>query len=95
MYAHEYIYFFTKYEYFMYFLVNRFFAGSGPVHILGFAGSMTGPVPITLLRSDESKFLFIAVAPYGLIFQRESGKPLSVADVLYAMLSEPDHSSNW
>ena len=48
--------FFTKYEYFMYFLVSRFFtrffAGSGPVsgpvHILGFAGSMTGPVPITL-----------------------------------------------
>jgi len=47
-----YICFFTKYEYFMYFLVSRFFtrffAGSGPVHILGFAGSMTGPVPITL-----------------------------------------------
>ena len=45
--------FFTKYEYFMYFLVSqfltRFFAGSGPVHILGFVGSMTGPVPITLL----------------------------------------------
>ena len=44
--------FFTKYEYFMNFLVSRFFtqffAGSGPVHILGFAGSMTGPVPITL-----------------------------------------------
>ena len=53
MYAHEYICFFTKYEYFMYFLVSRFFtrffAGSGPVHILGFAGLMTGPVPITLL----------------------------------------------
>ena len=57
MYAHEYICFFTKYEYFMYFLVSRFFtrffAGSGPVsgpvHILGFIGSMTGPVPITLL----------------------------------------------
>ena len=52
MYAHEYICFFTKYEYFMYFLVSRFFtrffSGSGPVHILGFAGSMTGPVPITL-----------------------------------------------
>ena len=48
MYAHEYICFFTKYEYFMYFLVSRFFAGSGPVHILGFAGLMTGPVPITL-----------------------------------------------
>ena len=34
----------------MYFLVNqlftRFFASSGPVHILGFAGSMTGPVLI-------------------------------------------------
>ena len=48
--------FFTKYEYFMYFLVNRFFtrffAGSGPVHILGFAGSMTGPVPITLDETD-------------------------------------------
>ena len=45
--------FLTKYEYFMYFLVSRFFtrffAGSGPVHILGFAGSMTGPVPITLV----------------------------------------------
>ena len=59
MYAHEYICCFTKYEYFMYFLVSRFFtrffAGSGPVsgsvHILGFAGSMTGPVPITLLLS--------------------------------------------
>ena len=53
MYAHEYICFLTKYEYFMYFLVIRFFtwffAGSGPVHILGFAGSMTGLVPITLL----------------------------------------------
>ena len=52
MYAHEYICFFTKYEYFMYFLVSRFFtrffAGSDPVHILGFAGSMTGPVLITL-----------------------------------------------
>ena len=56
MYAHEYICFFTKYEYFMYFLVSqfftRFFSGSGPVsdpvHILGFAGSMTGPVLITL-----------------------------------------------
>ena len=51
--------FFTKYEYFMYFLVSRFFtwffAGSGPVsgpvHILGFAGSMTGLVPITLVLS--------------------------------------------
>ena len=45
--------FFTKYEYFMYFLVSRFFtwffAGSGLVHILGFAGLMTGPVPITLI----------------------------------------------
>ena len=45
--------FFTKYEYFMYFLVNWFFtqvfAGSGPVHILGFAGLMTGSVPITLV----------------------------------------------
>ena len=53
MYAHEYIGFFTKYEYFMYFLVSRFstrfFAGSGPVHILGFVGSMTGQVPITLV----------------------------------------------
>ena len=53
MYAHEYICFFTKYEYFMYFLVSRFFtrffAGSGLVHILGFVGSMTGPVSITLL----------------------------------------------
>ena len=49
MYAHEYICFFTKYEYFMYFLVSRFFTGSGPVHILGFTGSMIGPVPITLL----------------------------------------------
>ena len=56
MYAHEYICFFTKYEYFMYFLVSRFFtrffAGSGSifgsVHILGFAGLMTGSVPITL-----------------------------------------------
>ena len=50
MYAHEYICFFTKYEYFMYFLVSqfftRFFAGSGPVHILGFVGSMTGPIHI-------------------------------------------------
>ena len=40
--------FFTKYEYFMYFLVSWFFtwvfAGSGPIHILGFADSMTGPV---------------------------------------------------
>ena len=49
--------FFTKYEYFMYFLVSRFFtrffAGSGPVHILGFAGSMTGPVPITLVQSQN------------------------------------------
>ena len=39
MYAHEYICFFTKYEYFMYFLVSRFFtrffAGSGLVHIFG------------------------------------------------------------
>ena len=41
--------FFTKYEYFMYFLVSWFFADSGPVHILGFADSMTGPVPITLV----------------------------------------------
>ena len=53
MYAHEYICFFTKYEYFMYFLVSRFFVGSGPVHILGFAGSMTGPVPITLVQSQN------------------------------------------
>ena len=47
--------FLTKYEYFMYFLVSRFFtwffADSGPVHILGFAGSMTGTVPITLADS--------------------------------------------
>ena len=47
--------FFTKYEYFMYFLVSRFFtrffAGSDPVHILGFVGSMTGPVPITLFQT--------------------------------------------
>ena len=54
MYAHEYICFFTKYEYFMYILVSlfftRFFASFGPVHILGFAGSMTIPVPITLLQ---------------------------------------------
>ena len=28
MYAHEYICFFTKYEYFMYFLVNQFFTGT-------------------------------------------------------------------
>ena len=53
MYAHEYICFFTKYEYFMYFLVNRFFTqffvGSSPIHILGFVGSMTGSVPITLV----------------------------------------------
>ena len=56
MYAHELICFFTKYEYFMYFLVNRFFTrffvSSGPVsvpvHILGFTGSMIGRVPITL-----------------------------------------------
>ena len=75
MYAHEMmnIYMFlTKYEYFMYFLVSRFFtrifadsgpvhilgfAGSmiGPVHILGFVGSMTGPIPITLVETN-SKF---------------------------------------
>ena len=40
--------FFTKYEYFMYFLVSRFFASSGLVHILGFVGLMTGPVLKTL-----------------------------------------------
>ena len=45
--------FFTKYEYFMYFLVSRFFVGSGSVHILGFAGSMTGPVLITLYWLDR------------------------------------------
>ena len=55
MYAHESICFFTEYEYFMYFLVSRvftqFFANSGSVHILGFVGSMTGPVSITLVRA--------------------------------------------
>ena len=63
MYAHEYICFFTKYEYFMYFLIrqffNWFFVGfspvSGLVHILGFASSMTGPVPITLVRMHVKK----------------------------------------
>ena len=49
--------FFTKYEYFMYFLVSRFFtrffASSGPVHILCFAGSMIGPVPITLCITHQ------------------------------------------
>ena len=66
MYAHEYIYvFFTKYEYFMYFFVYRFFSryfsGSGPVHILGSTGSMTSPVLITLVRSayyEETKVQF-------------------------------------
>ena len=42
--------FFTKYEYFMYFLVSwfftRVFTSSGPVHILGFTDSMTGLVHI-------------------------------------------------
>ena len=51
--------FFTKYEYFMYFLVSQFFAGSGPVHILGLIGSMTGPVPITLVRVIISKTLYM------------------------------------
>ena len=52
MYAHEYICFLQNMN-IMYLLVSwfftRFFAGSGPVHILGFAGSMTGLVPITLV----------------------------------------------
>jgi hypothetical protein len=38
--AHEYICCFSKFEYFMYFLVDQFFgpfsfSGSGPVHIFG------------------------------------------------------------
>jgi hypothetical protein len=33
--AHEYICFFSKLEYFMYFLVDRFFSSSSPVHIFG------------------------------------------------------------
>jgi hypothetical protein len=37
--AHEYIFFFSKFEYFMYFLVDRFFGpvffGSDLVHIFG------------------------------------------------------------
>ena len=56
--------FFTKYEYFMYFLVSqfftRFFAGSGPVHILGFAGSMTGLVLITLIEIVVDRFTQMA-----------------------------------
>ena len=50
--------FFTKYEYFMYFLVSwfftPFFAGSSPVHILGFVGS----VLITLHHTDSTMPIF-------------------------------------
>ena len=57
MYAHEYICFLTKYEYFMYFFIDWFFSGSdlgsspvsGLVHILGSTNSITGLVVITLI----------------------------------------------
>ena len=56
MYAHEYICFFTKYEYFMYFLVYRIFPGFGFFPVLvwftfwAFASSITGLVLITLIE---------------------------------------------
>ena len=69
MYAHEYICFFTKYEYFMYFLVSRFFTpffvSSGLVHILGFVGSMIHPVTITLLSVSA-----LEDAGYSTLFRR-------------------------